>query len=137
MRKNSWKKGKGGYEMTENISQKKTRLKKEYMETPRPAGIFQIRNTVNGKVFLVSSVNLNAAMNRHRFDLKMGSHMNRQMQADWNEYGADSFVFEILDFIEPDSDPNKNYSDDVKVLEEMWLEKIEPYGDRGYNVKTG
>lgn len=109
------------------------KMKTEYRETQPPAGVFQIKNTVTGKIFLVASINIKAAMNRHEFQLNFGSHPNAVLQEDWKKYGADSFALEILDFIEPDNDSNRNMSDDVKVLEDMWLENLRPFGDRGYN----
>lgn len=30
-------------------------------------------------------------------------------------------------------DQHNNYYEDLHVLEEMWLEKLQPYGERGYN----
>ena len=33
-------------------------LNQEYMKRPKPAGVFQIKNTANGKVLLGSSLNL-------------------------------------------------------------------------------
>jgi len=36
-------------------------LLREYKERRRPAGVFQVRNTANGKVFLGSSLNLDGS----------------------------------------------------------------------------
>lgn len=49
--------------------------------------------------------------------------------------GSENFVFEILDELQPNPDPNYNYSVDLAFLEELWLEKLEPYGERGYNER--
>lgn len=114
---------------------RKRELKREYLETSIPAGVFQIRNTANGKVFVAAGVNLNGKMNSHRAQLEFGSHRNTALQDDWNTFGPDSFEFAILDFMEPDNDPARNIADDVAVLEAMWLDKIEPYGDKGYNIQ--
>lgn len=106
-------------------------LKREYLETARPAGVFQIRNTVNEKLFVGSSVNLDGIFNRHSFTLKMGIHQNKALQADWNEFGADKFEFEVLEYHEPRAglDPKR----EIAVLEDLWLEKLAPYGEKGYN----
>ena len=50
---------------------KKARIK-EYKGIPRPMGVYQIKNTVNGKVLIGSSNNLAAILNRYRAELKMG-----------------------------------------------------------------
>ena len=48
-------------------------------------------------------------------------------------------MFEELDRIKPfeeiksDASELKNYKDEVDALLELWLEKLQPYGDKGYN----
>lgn len=113
----------------------KKELKKEYQQNHTPMGVFQIRNLVNDKVFVGSSLNLPGIINRHKFALGMGGHQNKALQAEWKEFGADNFVFEILDELTPVSDPQHDYREDLKQLEDLWLEKLEPYGERGYNEK--
>lgn len=96
-------------------------------------GVFQIRNLVNDKVFVGSTLNLPGIINRHKFELQMGGHKNHALQTEWKEFGADKFAFEILDELTPVSDPQHDYREDLAFLEEMWLEKLLPYGERGYN----
>ena len=40
---------------------------------------------------------------------------------------------EILDELEPKMDPDYNYQEDLAFLEQYWLDKLKPFGDRGYN----
>jgi hypothetical protein len=108
-------------------------LNREYQERPKPAGVFQVKNTANGQVLLGNSLNLEGALNGHRFMLKTGSHRNKELQADWNEYGADKFVFEILEVVQVRDDPNFNLSDELTLLEMIWVEKLQPFGEKGYN----
>ena len=117
------------------MGDKKKELIKEYKQNHRPMGVYQIRNTVNNKVFVGASLNLPGILNRHKFALNMGSHSCKTLQAEWNEYGSESFVFEILDELTPREDPKYNYADELACLVEMWLENLQPYGDRGYNEK--
>jgi len=106
---------------------------REYKETAQPMGIYRVRNTANGKSLVGSSVNLPAILNRHRAQLKMGLHSNRALQEDWNQLGAEVFEFETLDLLKPPEQPGYDPSDDLRVLEEMWLEKLSPFDERGYN----
>ena len=108
-------------------------LNREYQERPKPAGVFQVKNTANGKVLLGSSLNLDGVLNGHRFMLKNGSHRNKALQSDWNEYGADKFVFEILEVAQVKDDPNFNLGDELTLLEMIWLEKLQPFSEKGYN----
>ena len=110
-------------------------LKREYKERPKPAGVLQVKNIANGKVLLESSMNLEGPLNRHQFTLKIGRHINETLQKEWNEYGPDQFVFEILEVVMVKDDPNFNLSDELTLLEQVWLEKLQPYGERGYNAR--
>lgn len=109
------------------------KIKQEYKQQTQPHGIFQIRNNQTGKILIGSSKNLRGTWNSYRFQLKMGASMNRNLQEDWNKFGAGAFSFEVLDELEPNDDPRYDYSDDLTLLEEMWIEKLQPFGDRGYN----
>ena len=87
-------------------------------------------------MFLGSSLNLEGPLNSHRFMLTIGSHRNKNLQKDWNVYGADQFVFEILEIVEVKDDPDFNMNDELTLLEELWLEKLRPFGDKGYNFDS-
>jgi len=113
----------------------KRQAKLEYKLSHRPMGVFQIRNTVSGKVFIDSSINVPGKINLHKFALNAASHRSRLLQNDWNEIGEDKFEFEILEPIEPRDDPNYDYAADLVFLEDLWLEKLQPYGDKGYNER--
>ncbi len=108
-------------------------LKKEYQQSHRPMGIWLIRNLVNDKVLLGASLNLPGILNRHKFELQMGSHKSKALQADWNALGRGRFTFEMLDEISPRADPAYDYRADLLSLEDLWLEKLAPFGENGYN----
>lgn len=110
-------------------------LIRQYKETRRPVGLFRIRNKADDKSFVVSSIDLPSAINRHRSQLKGGVHANRALQADWDRLGEDAFEFETLDILSPRAEPDWNPSDELRVLELLWLEKLSPFGPRGYNVE--
>ena len=109
-------------------------LKQEYKQGIRPMGVFQIRNLVKEKIFLAAGIDLAGAINRHRFELGAGGHKNQQLQLDWNNQGADTFAFEILDQMNPAEDPRASRKD-LQTLEDMWLNKLKPYAERGYNER--
>jgi hypothetical protein len=119
--------------MKEDKMKTRKEINREYKERVKPSGVFQIKNLSNGKVLLGSSLNLEGPLNKHRFMLKINSHPNKELQKDWNELGPDQFVFEILETIPIKDDPNFNLKDELTLLEEIWLEKLQPFGERGYN----
>ncbi|GAK59095.1 transcriptional regulator, ArsR family [Candidatus Vecturithrix granuli] len=108
-------------------------LKLAYKQNPPPAGVFQIKNLVNGKIFLGSGLDVQGILNRHRSQLKFKSHRNKALQQDWNEYGPEQFSCEVLEYLESNDDPGYDARGDLTVLEELWLEKLQPYGEKGYH----
>lgn len=108
-------------------------LKEAYKQKKFPVGVFQIRNTVNNKILVESSVNLDAIWNRHHMQLKFGGHPNEELQAEWNQYGADHFVFEILAELKEEDNPQKDPAKEVKLLEQLYIEELQPFGEKGYN----
>lgn len=109
------------------------KLKEEYKLNPRPMGILLVRNSETDKVFLIASLDLPGALNRHKFQLKSGNHPNKQLQADWNHLGSNAFAFEIVDELAPRADSKLDYRAELTSLEDLWLEKLKPFGERGYN----
>ena len=111
----------------------KKEAKQDYKLNPPPMGIFQICNLRNEKVFVVSTMNLPGSLNRHEFQLKMNGHPCKSLQKDWNELGREDFAFEILEEISLRE--NLDYESELNVLEDLWLEKLQPYNDKGYNER--
>ena len=62
-------------------------------------GVYQIRNTQNGKRYVGSAMNLTKRWSNHVARLRKGRHNNPHLQAAWNKHGEDVFIFEV---IEPD-----------------------------------
>ncbi len=120
--------------MNENKVKTRKEIHREYKERVKPSGVYQVKNLANGKVLLGSSLNLEGPLNRHRFMLKINSHPNKELQKDWNEMGPDHFLFEILEVVQVQDDPNFNLKDELTLLEQIWLEKLQPVGERGYNT---
>jgi group I intron endonuclease len=120
----------------EKMMKSRKELNREYKERAKPAGVFQVKNTANGKVLLGSSLNLEGPLNGHEFMLKIGSHTNKALQKDWDEFGSDKFVFEVLEVVKVKDDPNFNLNDELTLLEQIWLEKLQPFGERGYNINA-
>ena len=112
----------------------KRSLKREYKEADRPAGVYRVQNTVNGRSLVGSSINVQAMLNRHRAALKMGAHENREMQQEWGEVGEAGFAFEVLDTVKRRDEPGQDVARELRTLEELWLERLAPYGAQGYNA---
>jgi hypothetical protein len=112
----------------------KKQLKRNYQQTPRALGVFLIRNNLTDKVFVAAGLDLHGLINRHKFQLTNGSHANKQLQSDWNEFGVRNFAFEIVDELSPRAGAEVDYRAEVAFLEELWLERLKPFDERGYNL---
>lgn len=99
-------------------------LIRKYKETPRPMGVYAVRNTATGKSFIGSSIDAPSRLNRMRTQLQSGLHPNRVLQDDWKRLGADAFELVVLDTLEPSDQPGYDPAEDLRVLEAMWREKV-------------
>jgi hypothetical protein len=104
----------------------KKELKESYKQIKPRMGVFQIRNTVNGKILVESSANLGAIWNRYRLQLSMGSHLNAGLQEDWKKYGEDNFSYEILDELVQKEEETRDLGKELKVLEALYLDELQP-----------
>ena len=67
------------------------------------SGIYQIKNTVNGKFYIGSAVNFRARWKIHQRALNCNRHHSRYLQNSWNEYGSTAFEFKPLLICEKDN----------------------------------
>jgi group I intron endonuclease len=111
-------------------------LKQEFKETSVEAGVYIIKNQTTNKIFVGSTRNFKT-LNGIKFMLDTNSYTtNKELQKDWNQYGKDHFTFDILEKLKKNTNnPYYNEKEALIELEEKWLEKLQPYGDNGYNLK--
>jgi len=113
------------------MNKKEAKLK--YKQTIPLMGVYQIKNLKNGRIFIGGAKNLAGKINSHKFQLKNGLHNNKALQKDYDEQGEAGFLFEILDYLSPKKDVVCDYTEELKLLEKLWLEKLQPFDDKGYN----
>ncbi|AIQ63434.1 hypothetical protein PSTEL_10410 [Paenibacillus stellifer] len=119
--------------------QRKKELASAYAQSFRPMGVYQIRNVKNGKILVLGSMDLPGARNRLAFMQQTKLNSIMELREDWKEYSGDAFVFEELDQIKPreesvaDRAELKSYQEEVDALLELWIDKLQPFGDKGYN----
>lgn len=108
-------------------------MKEEYNLITPKMGVFQIRNIINGKVYIEGSVNLDKIWNRHRAEQNLDGHRNSSMQKDLNEFGEDNFKYEILSENKQEENKSINYANEAKQLAKMFIEELKPFGEKGYH----
>lgn len=106
----------------------KQQAKKEYLQTRRPMGVYLIRNTRTGKSHIGCSTDLPARINRHKTELKFGSHRNAELLDAWKMSGGASLEFEILDELAPPENLNTDLQEELRTLSDMWIGKLEEAG---------
>ena len=104
-------------------------MKNAYKQTKRPMGVYRIRTSQNNEVYIGFATDLMAIFNRHKAELKFGSHRNKELQEIWNSFGESAFEFEILDVLEHEENTNASPDEELRVLAEMWIQKLEKAGD--------
>lgn len=112
---------------------RKKELKQQYQEIEIVAGVYQIKNNANGKLFVESTRNLKT-INGVKFTLNNNTHINKALQTDWNTFGKEAFSIDILEKLKRnENDPYFNEKEALKELETKWLDQLQPFGERGYN----
>lgn len=87
--------------------------------------IYKIRNVVNNKFYVGSTVDSRKRFWAHRKALRLGNHDCIHLQRAWNKYGEDCFKFEIIEQL--------NSKEELYPAEQKWLD--EHFGkDYCYNV---
>jgi hypothetical protein len=111
--------------------------KKEYLAMKKSMGIYVISNTVDGTSLLGISKDMTARLNRHRADLKFGSHRNKALQQDWKRLGSEAFEFNVVENLpHPDNEENYDASDDLAALLELIIERDGYDREKMYGVVT-
>lgn len=87
-----------------------------------PMGIYAIRHCASGYVLIGASRNVHAALNRARFELSLGKHADRELQAEWHHRGLDGLAFEVLELVKERKDSDFDYVGELKALEQIHRE---------------
>lgn len=61
------------------------------------AVVYRITNMANGEYYIGSADSFARREWQHKYDLRRGAHKNPRLQAAWNKYGEEMFVFEALE----------------------------------------
>ena len=83
------------------------------MDYAGKAVIYKIINIQNAKFYIGSSIVLGARWRKHTRDLRAGKHHCPHLQAAWNKYGEDSFVFRVVEVV-----PEPKH---LQAAEQRWL----------------
>lgn len=95
-------------------------------EIPNVSGIYVLRNTKNGKIYVGRSIHIKTRLKEH-FQPDFEKYNGKKLANAKKKYGIDSFEFAIIE-----------YCDESVLLEreEYYLNALSPFGDCGYNLRA-
>jgi group I intron endonuclease len=94
-------------------------------------GIYCIKNTINNKVYIGKSIDIYRRIKEHinMLNLKRKDE-NAHLTNAWHKYGADSFEYSVLEYLEADE---KN----VAIRELHWMKQFNALNkEYGYNLRS-
>ena len=93
-------------------------------------GIYKITNLVNKKMYIGQAVNIEISRwKKHKSLLRNNRHWNKHLQASWNKYGENNFIFEII---------IECHSEVLNDSEEYFISYYNTQNNKfGYNKTTG
>jgi len=96
------------------------------MPDPRAqiTGIYKIISSIDGRLYIGSSVDIFKRWGKHLRQLRRGKHENRYLQNAWAKYGKDNFIFEIIEQCE---------KDELIEREQFYID-FNKVADNGYNI---
>lgn len=101
----------------------KKALKELYKQTKPDMGLFTISFGPETQVYVGFAADLRGVINGTRARLVGGMHAGARLQADFDKYGAENMVIEVVERLAYDEDEGKtDYKEDLEVLQDMWLE---------------
>lgn len=93
------------------------------------AGVYKIRNTVDGKVYVGGTVDIQRRKREHFYRLKKGINTCGRMQAAYNTYGRSAFKFEVIQTLP--------YGSDIHAVEQKYIDEYRSFDpEYGYNIAT-
>ena len=117
----------------EMSSERKKELQAQYKQMEPDMGVLAVINKSEKRYFLAVAPNLKGKLNSITFQLKNGSHVNRQLQTDWNTLGENAFEIVILEQLDYDEDESKtDYKEDLELLKMIWIDKLTEQGNQFY-----
>jgi group I intron endonuclease len=96
------------------------------METMNTSGIYQIKNLINGKIYIGSSISVKRRFNEHKKLLRNNKHKNNHLQLSWNKYGENNFIFSLIEKVD---------SQFLLTKEQYYIDLSKSYDKKiGYNI---
>jgi hypothetical protein len=107
--------------MESNVDKKEAIRK--FKEQKTLLGVYAVRCTTSGAVWVGTSRNLDATRNGLWFCLRTGSYIDKSIQTEWNAHGEPAFQYEILETLDGDLHPMA-VADLLKAKGKHWVAQL-------------
>ena len=87
-------------------------------------GVYKIRNLIDGKIYIGSSVNIGRRMRRHKTDIVRGLHSNKHLQRAILKYGKNNFTIETIETCDKEN---------LQSREQFYIDELDVC-EKGYNI---
>lgn len=81
------------------------------------SGVYKIKNLINGKYYIGSSINVLNRLTTHFRELRANNHVNSKLQRSYNKYGEGNFIIEIIEICTVN---------DLLMREQFYLDSLKP-----------
>ena len=102
----------------------KQQLREKAKDHKITIGVLSVKNNLTGKQLIQGALNLEALVNKMKFQLNAGQFPNSELQKDWKELGNDAFTFEFVYSIESQENSFINYRQEILKAEKILVSEI-------------
>jgi len=99
----------------------------QYKNSANKNGIYFIRNIINGRLYVGSTVRFKKRSHDHIASLKTNRHSNKYLQNDFNKCGEEAFIFEVIEVVEEKSQ--------LLIREQYYIDQFYDSQDQCYNFR--
>lgn len=100
-------------------------LKEQYKNRVIIGGVYCVKCNSNSNLWIRATKDMQGSKNRFVFSVSTNSCPEMCMLEAWKQFGASDFSFEIIEEIQKkETQTEREFSDDVNTLLEIWTEKL-------------
>jgi hypothetical protein len=101
----------------------KKEIRDQYKNRTLTGGVFSIKCSGSGRVWIKSTNDLDGQINKFKFFVSTNSCPEPTMRTDWLQYGAESFSFSIVEKLEKgETQTDTEFAEDIRALYDICME---------------
>jgi hypothetical protein len=110
--------------MTNSLSpQDRRRITRAARDAFPPMGVYAVRGPSGVAMRVHASTNVWGAINRMQFELRLGGHRDKELQAEWARDPA-GLTFDVLEMVKERADSEFDYKEELQLLEQLYRSEL-------------